>query len=129
MNSVLSLALLDCPEGVEFIKRRWEQINNSCSSVAVNPASFSKAQTVEKICECIKAYPEQLCNTQEAHLYTLEFTERDMPHGPVGTANEINEICGMDTLLIWTQYEGFVWLEYQDGKWVVTETQPDKIPQ
>lgn len=129
MRPELTYALLASPEGIQYIADYWETIKNKCSSVAVQPATFCKAQTVDEICEHIRAYPKQICNTPEAYLHTLEFTERHCPNGPVGSACEINEIVEMDTLFIWTQFDGLVWIEFKNGEWEIIETMPDKIPQ
>lgn len=125
MKPKLAIVLLESKQGRQFVKNYWEMITNNCTSTAIQPAIYSKAQDVNKICECLKAYPEQKCNTPESLLYTLEFTERDNPLGPVGTANEINAITEMDVLFIWTKNKGCVWIEFTNGKWKIVETVPD----
>jgi len=102
--------------GREAIEKRWKEINSCCCSVAIEPAPFSKSQTIKPIVEKIRLYPSQKPNTSKAMLYNIDFCERDTGRGPYGSLPEIVEHSGYNELFIFTRGGGILWVEMQSDK-------------
>lgn len=56
--------------------------------IKVKPTSYSHAKTTSEVKKCIKLWPKQDTNNENAFKHSVEFVIFDHPDGPVGTLSE-----------------------------------------